>query len=209
MIRVLLADDHAALRRGVRQELEETGTATVIAEANDGTQAVAMAREWASRLDVVVVDLTMEGMEGLEVVSRLHAEYPSLPILVYSFHPASAVGLQVLGAGASGFLNKRAAVGEICRAVVRLNEGRRYVPEELADLLAERSFGASDRPVLSVREAQVVRLVAQGCTRAQIAGELSVAVTTVSNYKTRAMEKIGVSTDVELAAWAVRTGLVE
>ena len=209
MIRVLLADDHAALRRGVRQELEETGTATVVAEAEDGAQTIAMVREWTATLDVVVVDLTMGDMDGFEVVSRLRDEHPSLPILVYSFHPASAVGLQVLEAGASGFLNKRAAAGEICHAVTRVHAGRRYVSPELADLLAERAAGTSDIQALSMREAQVVRLVAQGRTRAEIADELAIAVTTVSKYKSRAMEKTGKSTDAELAGWATRTGLVE
>ena len=209
MTRVLLADDHAALRRGVRQELEETGTAVVVAEAENGAQTLAMAREWSSTLGVVVVDLTMEGMDGLEVISRLHAEHPSLPVLAYSSQPASAVGLQVLEAGANGFLNKRAAVGEICRAVTRVSEGRRYVSPELAGLLADRSFGGSGRPTLSVREAQVVRLLAQGRARAEIADQLAIAVTTVSKYKSRAMEKTGTGTDAELIGWAARTGLVE
>lgn len=206
-IRVLLADDHPFVRRGVRETIDESGAGHVVAEAEDGEGALRLVRELGDGVDVVVVDLSMPGVGGLEVVSRLQAERPGLPVLVLSMHPIEGAAVQALEAGAMGYLTKRDAPDHVVGAIQRVAAGRRYLTAELAEALAARALGDRAGAALSFRELQVVRAVAEGLTRAETAERLGIAATTVSAYKGRAKEKIGVATDADLVRYAVDRGL--
>ena len=208
MIRVLLADDHAFVRRGVRETLVDAGI-EVVAEAEDGDEALRHARALGDALDVAVVDLSMPGTGGLEVVSRLHAERPGLPVLVLSMHPAGGAGVQAMEAGAMGYLTKRDAPDRIVEAVRRVVSGRRYVAGAIAEALAERALGGPSGAALSVRELQVVRALASGRTRDEAAADLSVSSSTVSTYRRRALAKLDLRTDADLARYARDRGLIE
>jgi DNA-binding NarL/FixJ family response regulator len=205
---VLLADDHPFVRRGVRETLEDAGI-TVVAEAEDGDEALRLVRALGDGVDVVVVDLSMPKTGGLEVVSRLHAERPGLPVLVLSMHPAEGAGVQAMEAGAAGYLSKRDAPDHVVEAVRRVVSGRRYVAGALAEALAERALGGPSGTALSVRELQVVRAVAEGLSRAETAARLGLAPTTVSAYKARAKGKVGAGSDADLVRYAVERGLTE
>jgi DNA-binding NarL/FixJ family response regulator len=207
MIRVLLADDHPFVRRGVRQTIDESGVGTVIAEAGDGHEVLGLVRDLGDAVDVVITDLSMPSVGGLEVVSRLHAERPCLPVLVLSMHPTVAAGVQALEAGASGYLSKRDAPDHIVSALVRVHEGRRYLTADLAEALADRTLGGPAGTDLSVRELQVVQALARGLTRGETAARLGLAPTTVSAYKARAKEKVGASSDADLVRYAVDRGI--
>lgn len=208
MIRVLLADDHPFVRRGVRETLEDAGI-VVVAEAGDGDEALRLVRALGDRVDIAVVDLSMPGPGGLEVVSRLVSEKKGFPVLVLSMLPTEGTGVQAMEAGAMGYLSKRDAPDQIVDAVRIVATGRRYVSDALAETIAERAFGGPLGATLSVRELQVVRAVAGGLNRAKTASLLGLAPTTISAYKARAKEKVGVVSDAELVRYAVRNGLAD
>jgi DNA-binding NarL/FixJ family response regulator len=200
-IRVLVADDHPFVRRGVRGVLEESGV-RVVAEAEHGDEALRLLRELKGAVDVVVTDLSMPGTGGLEIIGRMRAEQPGLPIIVLSMHPAESVALQALEAGAVGFLSKSDAPEHTARAVLRVAQGKRYLTPEVAELAVARE--QQIEVALSVRELQVVRAVAAGKRRPEIAAALGLSPNTVSVYKSRAMAKLGVTSDTELARVGLR-----
>lgn len=219
MIRVLIADDHPFVRRGIRETLADAQVAEVVAEAVNGTEALRLLREEGDRIDVAILDMSMSdpdrapaalssGLDGLEVISRIASERPELPILVVTMHPAAQVGRQVLRAGARGFLSKLAPPHLVAEAVEALATGRHYVSPELARLLGEDVAGGGEAP-LSVQELAVVRSVAKGARRAQTAAQLSLSPTTVSTYKRRAMDKLGVTSDAELIRKVIALGIAE
>ena len=216
-IRVLLADDHALVRRGVRETLEEAvgegRRIEVVAEAGDGAEALEAMRALGDGVDVVVADLSMPGMGGLELISLLHAEAPTVRVLVLSTHGAREVGVQVLDAGGAGYVEKAEAPEQVARAVRRVAEGKRVIGPALAEALADRALGGGDAAegsvTLAPRELQVVRAMIAGQSPTEIAQALSISPSTVSSHRARAMAKAGVTTDAALAARAIREGWVE
>ena len=208
MIRVLLADDHPFVRRGVRETLTEAGGIEVVAEAEDGAEALELVRAREIGIDVVVADISMPRLDGLELLDLLHAELPSLPVLVLSTHPSRELGIQVLQAGARGYVEKRDAPERLVGAVRRVAAGGRVVGPELADELASQLMEGGP-PRLSVREVEVVRAIAQGQTRSQIAASLSLSSSAVSTYRRRALAKLQLDTDAQLGRYALVHGLVE
>lgn len=208
-LRVLIADDHALIRRGVRETLEEAGF-VVAGEAADGREALALAREDPD-LDLIVADLSMPEVGGLELLARLRAERPALAVLVLSTLGAEEVGLQALQAGAKGFVEKGETPERLVEAVRRVAAGGRAVGPDLAEALAEQALsgGAPPPEALSPRELQVVRAVASGHTRKGIAEAHGIAPSTVSTHRARAMRKLGVETEAALVALALRESLVE
>jgi DNA-binding NarL/FixJ family response regulator len=195
----------------VRETLADAGAAQVVAEAASGEEALELARGMRGELDVAVVDLTMPDLDGLEVVSRLTREQPGLAVLVLvlTMHPTRAVGLQVLEAGARGFLSKSDAPQLVCDAVARLAGGGHFVTPELSDLLAERALAGGAQAALSARELEVVRALASGLSCAEAAGRLGLSASTVSSYKARAKAKLALGSDAALARYAAENGLVE
>ncbi len=210
MIRALIADDHAVVRRGVRQILQETSDMEVAGEAADGPEALERAR--LGGYDVVVLDITMPGRSGLEVLKDLRLEQPKLPVLVLSMHSEEQFAVRLLKTGAAGFLSKESAPDELVNAIRKVVGGGRYVSPTLAEKLAFEIDSGPDKLIhetLSDREFQVMRMIASGRTLKEIAGELSLSVKTISTYRVRILTKLKLHTNAELIHYAITNQLVE
>ncbi len=210
MIRVLIADDHAVVRQGLKQILGDTPTMLVAGEATNGQEVLAKVR--AETWDVVVLDISMPDRNGLDVLKELKAERPKLPVLMLSMYPEDQYATRALKAGASGYLAKDSAADELVRAIQRVVAGGRYVSPHLAEKLAfEIGADSSKLPheTLSDREFQVLRLIATGKSAKDIAAELSLSVKTVSTYRARLLEKMGLGSNAELIHYAIQNRLVD
>ncbi|MGZ3474347.1 MAG: response regulator [Polyangiales bacterium] len=209
MIRVLVADDHAIVRRGLRQILAETRDIDLAGEAATIDDALRAVRE--QRFDVAVVDISMPGGSGLDLLTQIRREKPELPVLVLTVHSEEQYAVRALKSGAAGFLTKESAPEKLVEAVRKLAAGGRFVTPELAEKLA--TFVASDeRPPhekLSNREFEILKLIASGKTVGEIGRDLSLSVKTVSTHRTRILDKMQMKTNAELTTYAVRRGLVE
>jgi DNA-binding NarL/FixJ family response regulator len=207
---VLIADDHAIVRRGLKEILVHDLDGVVCGEAENAQQVLEQVehRDW----DLVILDITMPGRSGLDALQDLRKLRPKLPVLVLSMHPEDQYGRRLLKAGASGYMNKESAPEELIKAVRRIVAGGRYVSPALAEALAMHLDEESDRPLherLSDREFEVLRKIALGRTVVQISEELHLSVPTISTYRARILEKMGLSTTGELIHYAVRHNLVE
>ncbi|HLX65090.1 MAG TPA: response regulator transcription factor [Planctomycetota bacterium] len=208
MTKILIADDHAILRQGLKQILADEWPGAQFGEA--GTAAEALQLIWEQRWDAVVLDINMPGRSGLEVLRETRQRYPDLPVLVLSSTPEDQLAVRVLRAGASGYLNKQTAPEELVNAMRKVMSGGRYVSAALAEQLAADVSRAGDRPrheFLSDREYQVFEMTVAGKSVKGIAAELSLSVKTISTFRTRVFEKLGVSNDVELVHYAAEHGL--
>lgn len=210
MIRIVLVDDHAIVRRGLRGILEEQPGFRVVGEAADGAQLGAVLREHPA--DVVVLDIGLPGRSGIDIVQALAQEHPEVRALMLSIYPEDQYGLRALRSGAAGYLNKTSAPEELVRAVETVASGRKYVSPALAQALVMNLTGESaDRPHerLSNREYQTLLAIARGKRLAEIAEELSLSPKTVSVYRARILEKLGLANNVELTHYALKQGLVD
>ena len=209
MIRILIVDDHAILLRGLKEILEREFRDVSIGGA--GTAEQALTQLDAENWDLVILDITMPGRSGVDVLRNLKALRPKLPVLVLSMHPEDQYGKRVLKAGASGYMNKESAPEELIKAVRKLLSGGRYVSPTLAETLAVdlgRDDGTPAHERLSDREFEVLRKMASGKTVGQIAQELHLSVPTVSTYRARLLEKMGMSNTAELIRYALNHHLV-
>jgi len=209
VLKILIADDHAIVREGLKQILSGISDIAVAGEASDGHQALERVR--AGDYDLVLLDIAMPGMNGLDVLKQLKIERPDLPVLMLSMYPEEQYAVRTLRAGASGYLTKESAPEELISAIRRACKGGRYVTASLAEKLALHLQGDTGRPpheLLSDREYQVVALIASGRTVSEIASELSLSVKTVSTHRIRALEKMGMKTNAEVTFYAVKHGLV-
>ena len=210
MIRVLIADDHAILRRGLREILMRELEGVVCGEAENAQQVLAQVQN--QNWDLAIVDITMPGRSGLDVLRDLQRVQPGLPVLVLSMHPEDQYGKRVLKAGASGYMNKESAPEELIKAIRKVLAGGRYVSPTLAEKLAVEWGTNAGRPLhdnLSDREFEVLRMIALGKTVSQIAAELHLSTTTVSTYRARILEKMNMTTTAELMRYALRNDLVD
>jgi len=210
MIRVLIADDHAVVRQGLRQILTETSDMSVAGEAANGLEALERAR--AADYDVLVLDITMPGRSGFDILKELRTEQPKLPVLILSMHAEEQIAVRLLQAGAAGYLNKESAPDELVKAIRKVVSGGRYVSPALAEKLAFEIDTDSDRLLhdsLSDREFQVLRLLASGQTVKEIAAELLLSVKTISTYRARILAKLNFSTNAELIHYAIQNQLIE
>ncbi|HXC79478.1 MAG TPA: response regulator transcription factor [Candidatus Acidoferrum sp.] len=210
MIRVLIADDFPILRRGLKEILMRELDGVTCGEAGNGEQVLdqIQSHDW----DLLILDITMPGRGGLDVLRNLKALRPKLPVLVLSMHPENQYGKRVLKAGASGYMNKECAPEELMKAVGKLLGGGRYVSPALAETLAldlSRDDGRPAHETLSDREFEVLRKIASGKTVGQIAEELHLSVPTVSTYRARILEKMSLSTTAELMRYALSNHLVD
>ncbi len=209
-MRILLADDHAVVRRGLKQILVDEFKAAAFGEARNAQEALDLA--WKQTWDVAVLDITMPGRSGLDVLREIRKSRPKLPVLVLSMHPESQFAVRVLKRGASGYMTKESAPEELVGAVRKLLAGGRYVSPALAEKLATSLSGDAPKPpqeLLSDREFQVLRLIASGKRVSEIAAELSLSVKTISTYRTRVLEKMGLRNNAELMRYAMEHRLVE
>lgn len=210
MIKVLIADDHPIVRQGLRQILSGVFDMRVAGEAVDGHETLAQVR--AGGWDVLVLDITMPGRSGFDILKELKHQQPDLPVLVLSIHAEEQFAVRVLKAGASGYLTKENAPTELIKAIRKVVSGGKYISRGLAESLAFGLDADSDRPpheALSDREFQVMQLMAGGKTLAEIADELSLSAKTVSTYRTRLLEKMNLKTNAEIIRYAIEHGLVE
>jgi DNA-binding NarL/FixJ family response regulator len=210
MTRILVADDHPVVRKGLKQILTEAPDMEVGGEASTGQEALDKVR--AEGWDVVILDISMPGKSGLEVLKQLKRERPGLPVLVLSMHPEDQYAVRALRAGASGYMTKDSAPDELVRGVRKIVQGGKYVSPQLAEKLAlDLGTGSQQAPheTLSDREFQVMRLIAAGKTVTEIGEELALSTKTISTYRARVLEKMRMSNNAELIHYAVRNGLVE
>jgi two-component system, NarL family, invasion response regulator UvrY len=210
MTRVLIADDHAILRRGLREILVRELKDSVFGEAKDAQEV--LARTQSDQWDLLILDISMPGRSGLDVLRDIRALRPKLPVLILSMHPEDQYGKRVLRAGASGFMNKESAPEELIKAVNKVLAGGRYVSPVLAEKLALDLSDEVQRDVqeaLSQREFEVLRMIALGKTTSQIAEELHLSVSTVSTYRARILEKLEMTTTAELIQYALRNHVVD
>jgi DNA-binding NarL/FixJ family response regulator len=210
MIKVLIADDHPIVRQGLQHILSDIPDMEVAGEAINAQETLAQVR--AGGWDVLVLDITMPGRSGFDILKDLKLEQPHLPVLVLSIHAEEQLAVRVLKAGASGYLTKENAPGELVKAIRKVVSGGKYISRSLAETLAFSLDIASDRPpheALSDREFQVMQLMASGKTLAEIAEELSLSTKTVSTYRTRLLQKMNLETNAEIIRYAIENGLIE
>jgi len=210
MIRILIADDHAIVRQGLKQILEESREMTIVAEHANGADALRWIR--ANECDVVLLDIAMPGMNGIDALKQLHEEKPKLPILILSIYPEDQYAVRLIKAGAAGYLTKESAPEVVVEAVNHVAAGKKYISQAVAEMLANK-FGAPEgklpHETLSDREYQIFRLLASARTVSEIAAALSVSVKTVSTYRSRILEKMQLRNNAELMRYAVEKHLME
>jgi two-component system, NarL family, invasion response regulator UvrY len=207
MIRILLVDDHPVVRHGIRQILFEGLKEVVVGEAGDVATASERIRKdvW----DVVVLDLTLPGTSGLDLLKEIRRDQPALPVLVLSMHPASQFARRVLAAGASGYLTKDSAATELVTAIGQIHRGRRYVGNQAGEAPNVPGVGAAPHETLSDREYQVLRMIGSGKTVSEIAAACSLSVKTISTYRSRLLEKLEMHSNAELMRYAIENSLTD
>jgi len=211
LIKVLLADDHSIVRAGLSRIVEESGDMEVIAEAADGRETIRLVRETSP--DVAVIDISMPGLDGLEVVSQLHGQCPDLPILILTMHEEGQYVVRAIQAGAMGYMTKQSAPEQLLKAIRKIFEGSRYLTDEAAEALALRvargSGEQSPLDSLSMRELQVLRRLAMGHTNREIASAYSISIKTVDTYRSRLLKKLNLRNNAELSRFAMQNRLIE
>jgi len=208
MIRIMIADDHTIVRRGLRQILNDQRDMQVMVEAKSAVEVLPAVRSTA--LDVLILDISMPGRGGLEILAELKQERPQLPVLVLSMHSEDQYALRALRLGAAGYLTKEAVPEELVKAIRKIAAGGRYITSTLAEKLAVAVGSQDGRPVhetLSEREYQVMQLIAAGKSLSEIAEELSLSVKTISTYRSRMLEKMRLKTNADVIRYAIQNQL--
>jgi two-component system invasion response regulator UvrY len=207
MVRILLVDDHAVVRLGIRAILEDGLPGVNVSEAGSGEQALAALEQ---PFDAVVLDLSMPGRSGIDLLAEIKHRWPKLPVLIMSLHPEEHFAVRALRAGASGYLTKAAAPEALIDAVQKVTRGGKYISQAVAERMASDLGGRASVPHerLSDREFEVMRGIAEGNTVSEIALRMHLSVKTVSTYRTRLLDKMGMETNAELTRYALQNGLV-
>ncbi len=209
-MKVLIADDHAVVRRGLRQILEAEPDLEVAGEATSGAEVMEALR--MQRYDVAVLDITMPDRGGLDVLHDIRQNFPELRVLILSMHPEERYALRVLKAGAAGYLTKESAADELITALRKVAAGGKYVSPTLAERLADEIGVGIDQPPherLSDREHQILCMIASGMTITGIASELHLGTNTVSTYRARLLGKLKLANNAEITHYAIRNRLVD
>jgi DNA-binding NarL/FixJ family response regulator len=210
MIRVVIADDHAVVREGIKRIIANASDMTVAGEASDGKELLAKLE--GGDCDVVVMDLAMPGLSGLELLQELRQRNPTLPTLVLSMYPEDQYAVRAVMAGAAGYIHKGDPPEELVTAIRTVVTGRRHITAKVAERLASHVDTVSPKLAhesLSNREHQVLCLIASGKRVSDIASELSLSVKTVSTYRSRILEKLSLRHNAEITRYAMQHGLVE
>ncbi len=210
MIRVLITDDHAIVRRGLRQILSETGDIAVTGEAETGSQAINVARQDA--FDVMLLDISLPDRSGIDALKQIKKEHPRLAVLMLSMHAEHEFAVRALKAGAAGYLTKQSAPAQLVTAIRHVAAGKKYVTPALAEALANSLGADSEKPLhetLSDREFQTLRLIGSGKSLSGIAAELCLSPKTISVYRSRLLEKLGLRNNSDLTRYAIKNQLVD
>lgn len=210
MINILIADDHVLVREGLKKILKSESDMTVCGEASNASEVFERVRN--EETDIVLLDISMPGSTGLEVLEGLKRDYPQLPVLILSMHPEDSFAVRAFKAGASGYITKGSAVEELVQAIRKIVGGGKYVTPTLAEKLAselEIDHTRLPHEMLSNREFQIMRLIAAGKKISAIAEELALAPSTVNTYRVRILEKMNMRSNAELTRYAVENELIE
>jgi two-component system invasion response regulator UvrY len=210
MLRILIADDHEVVRKGLGKVLMETLQPVKVDEAKNGQEAVSKVLK--SEYDLVVLDLKMPGKSGMDVLKEIKQHQPKLPVLILSMHPEEQFAVRAIRAGASGYLTKECAGDELVLAIRKALKGERYISGALAQILAGEMGGDSEKPlheILSDREYQVMMMIASGNTVGAIAKELCLSVKTISSYRTNILVKTKMKNNAEITHYAFKNNLVD
>jgi len=208
-MKVIIADDHSIVRKGLKQILLEEYPFAEVAEASNAEELIklTMSDGW----DVVITDLSMPGRSGLDALRQIREAYPKLPVLVLSMHPEDQYAIRVLKAGASGYLNKDTAQDELVQAMRKVLVGKKYISTKVAEQMADAIEGNNDsalHELLSDREFDVLKMLASGKSVSEIAVSLSLSSTTVSTYRARIMEKMKMKSNADLTRYALENKLI-
>lgn len=210
MIKVLIADDHAVVRSGLKRILAETTDMVVAGEARSGVELLRKVQ--AQPCDVVLLDLSMPGKDGMETLKEIKQEQPRLPVLILSMYPEDQYAIRALKAGASGYLNKECAAEQLVTAIRKVATGGKYISQPIAEKLPfelERSDERAPHETLSVREFEVMCAIASGKSPREIADELSLSVKTIGTYRNRILEKMKMKNNAQLTHYAIKSGLID
>jgi len=210
MIRILIADDHAIVREGLKQIVAETSDIIVAGEASNGQELLEKVRK--NDYDIILLDISMPGKSGLDILKQLKSERPKLPVLILSIHSEEQYGVRVLRAGASGYLTKESAPDELIAAIRKVSLGRKYITPSLAEKLAFNLESNIEKPLhetLSDREYQVMCEIAKGKTLREIAKEMFLSVKTISTYRSRVLKKMKMKSNAEITYYAIKNRLVD
>jgi two-component system, NarL family, invasion response regulator UvrY len=208
-MKILIADDHAIVRKGLKQILLEEFPSAQIQDVADGHQLLKEIRK--QKFDVVISDLSMPGLGGLDALKQLKEEFPKQPVLILSMHPEDQYAIRALRAGASGYLNKETAGDELVKAIRQITSGKRYISPSVAEKLAEHLDIDSSKALhesLSDREHEVLKQIASGKTVSEIASDLNLSVATISTYRARILEKMHMKNNAELTRYAIDHNIV-
>ncbi len=210
IVKVAIVDDHAIVRAGLKQFLSEMVDLRVVGEAASGREAIDLVR--TTEIDVLIMDLSMPGQSGIDALAMIRAKAPDVGILILSGYPEEQYAVNLIRQGASGYLNKECEPMEIVNAIRTIALGRRYISPSVAELIAQqlnRKEGSAAHDLLSEREFQVFLKLAKGETAGEIANALSLSVKTVSTYRTRLMEKMGLASNSDLTYYALKNKLID
>ena len=210
MIKIIIVDDHAVVRKGLKQIIEEAPDLYVCDEASSGNELLEKVRE--KKYDVVLLDISMPGKDGLDTLKDLKIEKPDLPVLIFTVYPEEQYALRVLKAGAAGYINKECEPEELIEAIRRIAGGRKYITPELAEILASNLDSGNQTTLhenLSDREFQVMCMISSGKTVKEIGKELNLSINTISTYRIRILEKMGMKSNAELTFYSVKNHLVD
>jgi two-component system, NarL family, invasion response regulator UvrY len=207
MIRILIADDHAIVRAGLKQLVAENSNMSVT-EAATGPEAMNLIRK--KSFDVMLLDISMPGRDGLEILTDVKKEYPLLPVLILSMHPEEQYAIRALKSGASGYVTKDTAPEELVAAILKVVNGGRYITRSLAEQFLSLLDSESHPPhtALSDREYEIFRLIASGKTATEIARELSLSVKTISTYRSRILEKMALKNNAQIIFYAAKNHIL-
>jgi DNA-binding NarL/FixJ family response regulator len=212
MIRVLIADDHAIVRNGLRQILADSGSMTVVAEASNGIEAVQKVRALEGGVDVVVMDISMPGTSGIDALKMIRDVAPKLPVLILSMYPEEQYAVRLIKSGASGYMTKETAPQELVDAIRKVAAGKKYISSGVAEMLAEEVGGGNISLLhasLSDREYQILLKLASGKTVSGIADEMALSVKTISTYRSRILGKMRMKNNAELTHYVISHQLAE
>lgn len=210
MLKILIADDHAIVREGIKQILAELPDKVTTDEAINGQEVIQ--KVWDNNYDLVLLDISMPGRSGLDILKQLKSEKPALKILILSMHPEEQYAIRALKAGASGYLTKESTPLELTEAIKKVSMGKKYVSASLAETLASHLETTTEKPLhenLSNREYEVMCMIASGKTVKEIANELSLSAKTISTYRTRILEKMNMKNNAQITHYTIQNRLVD